>query len=340
MKTLLKWVGAATAVIGLITALSGVVGPLKGWWSAGRQSKALLAVGQKQAELGEYEAAFATYSDLLKTDPGNVAAVHSRLDVAMLWLENFHVSGENDNEIKQKAEGIFQRISPVLEGGLSNEKGYRAADVVAHLGWLNWLKANNTYEDEKVEENFARALAMDPGNVYANAMMGNWLLENHRGPEEAKKYFAIALASGKERPFVRECQLGGMIYSDTPGVLAELIRVANDMRKNGETITDDRRGRVHSYFDAGLGSDEDLREVLTAVPPDEEWATYQWIDRPLTEWAAFSRVDQQFVQASLWEIAGKRDEALKQFRQIQHDPESGDGTLARRISDAVKRLSH
>src|SRR5579864_1000254 len=207
MKTLLKWVGAATAVIGLITALSGVVGPLKGWWSAGRQSKAMLAVGQKQAELGEYEAAFATYSDLLKTDPGNVAAVHSRLDVAMLWLENFHVSGENDNEIKQKAEAIFQRISPVLEGGLLNEKEYRAADVVAHLGWLNLLKANITYEDEKVEENFARALAMDPGNVYANAMMGNWLLENRRGPEEAKKYFAIALASGKERPFVRECQL-------------------------------------------------------------------------------------------------------------------------------------
>jgi hypothetical protein len=340
---LLAWIGVVTAVIGLITGLSEVVGPVKGWWSAGREAKSMLAAGQRQADLGEYEASFNTFSDLLKSSPGNVAASRARLDVAMLWLENFEVSGKDDNEIAQKAGAILDRISPVLAGGLSNDQGYRAADIVAHVGWLNWLEVTDTqqveYED-KVEPNFQRALAMDPDNVYGNAMLGDWLLENNRGLGEAKKYFAKALATGKARAFIRDCQLGALIHNDAPGARGELIRVANDMRKNNEPISDGRRGRVHSYFDAGIGSEEELHEVLTAVPPDQAWETYRWIDRPLTEWAPFAQVQQKFIQASLWEIAGKHDDARQLFLQLQQETKSQHGTLATRIRDAVKRLSH
>jgi len=339
-KKVLGWIGVVTAVIGLITGLSGVVGPLKGWWSAGRQARTMLAAGQKQAELGEYDAAFTTYSDLLKDDPGNIAAVHARLDVAMLWLENFRVMGQNDDEVTQKARALLQRLTPVLESALSGSKEYRAADVVAHLGWLNWLKVNLTYEDENVEDNFRRAIQMEPANVYGNAMMGEWLVQNHGSLEEAKKDFAVALATGKARPFVRECQLGAMIYNETSGVRPELVRVVNDMRKQGEPIADGRRGRVRSLFDPGMGTDEELHEVLTAVPPDEEWETLQWLDRPLGQWTPFTALQRQFIQASLWEIAGKRDDALKLFRQLQQDSKALDGTLPRRIHAAVQRLSH
>ena len=340
-KTILKWIGVVTAVIGLIAGVRGLLGPVGNWWSQGRQVKTMLAAGKSQADLGEYGAAFETYSDLLKNNPSNIDATHARLDVAMLWLENFHVSGQDDKEVTQKAGALLQRISPVLEAGLSNGKGYRAADVVAHLGWLNWLKVNLTYEGEKVEENFERALEMDPANVYANAMMGEWLLENNRSLEEAMKHFRIALQSGKARPFVRECELGSMIYDDAPGVRTELIRVVNDMRKQGETIRDSRRARVHSYYyDPASGSDKDLRETLMAVPPDEGWATYQWVDRPLTEQEPFGQVQRQFIQASLWEIAGKRDDALRLFLQLDHDTQTWDGRLPQRIKAAVKRLSH
>src|SRR5215467_11544482 len=61
-----KWIAGITALIGLITALSGVVGPVKGWWSRGRQAETELKAGQKQAELREYEAAFDTYDQILK----------------------------------------------------------------------------------------------------------------------------------------------------------------------------------------------------------------------------------------------------------------------------------
>lgn len=338
---MLKWIGVVSAVIGLLTALSGVVGPLKGWWTAGRHSNAMLAAGQKQAELGEYPAAFDTYSELLKSDPDNVAAIHSRLDAAMLWIEDFRVSGKDDNEVTQKARDLLNRIAPVLESGLTTGKGYREADVVAHLGWLNLAKVRLTYENANVRENLERALKMDPNNVYANAMMGDWLLLYNFGLEEAKKHFAIAVQSGKARAFVRQCQLESMMEkkNDNLEVRAELIRVANEMRKDDEPLSDSVRGRIHSMYMPGVGSEAELRAVLAAVPADEAWATYRWIDRPLSEWEPFDEFQQRFIQASLDEISGKRDEALQLFRQLENDPRNVPGTRSDRIQTAVKRLA-
>src|SRR5215470_16049138 len=68
-KRLLSWIGVVTAVIGLITGLSGLVGPLKGWWKTGRQSHAMLATAQRQSELGEYSAAMDTLAEILKAKP-------------------------------------------------------------------------------------------------------------------------------------------------------------------------------------------------------------------------------------------------------------------------------
>lgn len=340
-RTGLKWVAGITAIVGLITGLSGVVGPLKGWWAQGRQEKAMLAFGQKQVELGEYATALDTYSEILKMEPNNTAAMRSRLDAAMRWLEDFSVSGENDEEIARQARSIFGRITPILDAGLASGQGYRAADVVAHVGWLNLLRRTITYEEGgQIEENFQRALNMDPSNAYAHAMMGNWLLDNNRSLEEAVKHFDIALRNSQAKPFVRDCQLGAMIYNENPGVLAALIRVANDMRQHGESISEGHRGRIHSNYDPGFVTEEHLREVLTAVPPDEAWATYRWVDQPLKEWAPFNSVDQRFIQASLDEIAGKRENALQIFRQLQSETKTGDNTVARRIRAAVQRLSH
>lgn len=338
-KTGLKWVAAITAIVGLITGLSGVVGPLKGWWTQGRQDSVMLRAAQKQAELGEYAAALDTYADILKDDPRNASATHDRLDAAMLWVENFQVSGETDAEMRQRASAIFARLTPVLDAGLASGQEYRVADVVAHLGMLNWLKKGLIYEDGPVQENYQRALNMDPTNVYANAMIGNWLLLTKRSLDEAKKHFGIALQTGKARPFVRECQLAGMLSDDSPVVREELIRVVNDVRKEGGSIADDHRRRIHAYYDPAVASDDELREILAAVPPDEAWATYQWVDRPFAEVRSFDSIDQRFIQATIYEISGQRAEALQLFRQLQTETKKSDNPLARRIRSAVRRLS-
>ena len=342
-KRLLAWIGVVTAVIGLITGLSGLVGPLKGWWKTGRQSHALLASAQRQEELGEYSAAMDTLAEILKATPSDTQALHTQLDVAMLWIEEIRTPRHNVDDVAPQARTIFDRLTPILEGGLSTAKGYRAADVVAHLGWLNFLKGNITGQNGIVESHLREALRMDPANVYANAMIGEWLLLPPANLEDAKTHFATALKSGEAKPFVRGCQLEGMIYNEEPGVRAELIRVANQMRKDNDPISNDDKGRIHSYFSTTVGTDAELREVVSAAPPDEVWATYEWVSPPAAEASDFNKLEARFIQANIDEVSGKREEALQIYRSLDQElkqrKDSGP-RISQRVRDAVQRLSH
>jgi hypothetical protein len=339
-KRLLAWIGVVTAVIGLITGLSGVVGPLKGWWKQGRQSHAMLASAQRQEELGEYSAAMDTLAEIMKANPSDTQALHTQLDVAMAWIEDIRIPRHALDEVAPQAQIIFARLTPVLEGGLSTAKGYRAADVVAHLGWLNFLISNITGQSGIVESHLREALRMDPENVFANAMIGEWLLLPPANLEDAKVHFATALKSGKAKPFVRGCQLEGMIYNDEPGVRAELIRVANQMRKDNDPISADNKGRIHSYFSTTVGTDAELREVISAVPPDEVWATYQWVSPPLSEASDFNKLEARFIQASIDEVSGKREDALQIYRSLEKEIKDPNVRISQRVQDAVRRLSH
>ena len=339
-KRLLAWIGVVTAVIGLITGLSGIVGPLKGWWKQGRQSHTLLATAQRQEQLGEYSAAMDSLAEILKANPGNTQALHTRLDVAMAWIEDIRIPRHGLDDVAPQARLIFDRLGPVLESGLSTAKGYRAADVVAHLGWLNFLRENITGQGGITESHLREALRIDPENVYANAMIGEWLLLPPANLEEAKTHFATALKSGKAKPFVRGCQLEGMIYNEEPGVRAELIRVANQMRKDNDPISDDDKGRIHSYFSTTIGTDAELREVVSAAPPDEVWATYEWVSPPAAEASDFNKMEARFIQASIDEVSGKREEALQIYRSLGKEIKDPNLRISQRVRDAVRRLSH
>lgn len=338
-KRLLAWIGIVTTVIGLITGLSGLMGPLKGWWHQGRQSHALIVAAQRQSELGEYSAAMDTLAEILRASPGNVKAQHTQLDVAMAWIENMRTPRHDLDAVAPQARVIFDRLTPVLEGGLGNSKDYRAADVVAHLGWLNLLKWRIVGQSGIIEAHLREALRMEPENVFANAMFGEWVLLTHGTLEEAKTHFATALKSGKVKTFVRGCQLEGMIYDDDPGVRAELIRLANQMRKDNDPISDRDKGRIHSYFSTTIGKDSELREVVSAAPPDEVWATYEWVSPPLSEASDFDKLERRFIQANIDEVSGKREEALQSYRSLQQEMKDPNVRIAQRVRDAVRRLS-
>jgi hypothetical protein len=342
-KRLLAWIGVVTAVIGVITGLSGIVGPLKGWWNQGRQSHALLLTAQRQEELGEYSAAMDTLAEILKANPGDTQARHTQLDVAMAWIEDIRIPRHGVDEVAPQARVIFDRLSPVLEGGISTAKGHRAADVVAHLGWLNFLKSNITGQGGIVESHLRESLRMDPENVYANAMIGEWLLLPPANLAEAKTHFATALRSGKAKIFVRGCQLEGMIYNDEAGVRAELIRVANEMRKDNDPISDSDKGRIHGNFSMVVGTNAELREVVSAVPSDEVWATYEWIHPQTADASVSDNWERRFIRANIDEVSGKREEALQIYRSLDKELNARNDTspyVLRRVRDAMQRVSH
>ena len=309
-KNITGWVAGITAVIGLFVSLSGGVQWVKNHWARHTDIRLELAVAEGQTQRAEYEAAVATYQDILKKDSGNPQAADELITATMLWVDNFSVlTGEG-----QSAETIsapkLDAILPVLDAGLARAKGQRAADILAHIGWTHWLNWHIAEREfgPAAEQGFRRALVIDPSNVYANAMLGNWLLQNNGSLREAIGHFDTAVQSGKQRPWVRSMQLGGLIDNEAPQDRAELVKVVNDIRKNNESLGEDEKARILSFaYDLSPGHSAELAEALSAVPPADSWATYQWLDnRPRSE-ANDGRMQQSrrdHIHAKILELSG------------------------------------
>ena len=92
----------------------------------------------------------------------------------------------------------------------SKARGPRKADLLAHLGWADFLRWREGQRQLDPADRYRQALAVDPSNVYAHAMLGHWLLWSSDSVVDANRHFDAALQSGRERPFVRRLQLAGL----------------------------------------------------------------------------------------------------------------------------------
>jgi hypothetical protein len=188
------------------------------------------------------------------------------------------------------------------------------------------------------ERNLRDALSRDPSNVYAHAMLGNWLMQTGGKTEEALGHFRTAVAQNRERPFVREFQIGVLIYPDDAETRVALVQALNDMRRNGETLEPGEKHRALSSFNPTVNNAEELRQSLTAVPPADAWATYLWLDQ---EKSSDQPARRAFIQANLLEIEGKRGEALTAFTQLRGELQrlGMNGRIATYVDSAITRLS-
>ena len=335
----------ATALIGLLLG-SGWMGI--GPWSEYRARQAtideMFATGRTQGDRAEYESAYKTYQGLLKIDPRNRAAMDLQLDAAMRWLEDFHVIAPDGAKAEDLAGAPLAEIMPLLDAGLARTKGQgpRAADILAHSGWAHWLNQHLAQREfgPAAERDLRQALRVDPSNVFAHAMLGNWLMQTGGRTEEALRHFRIAAEQNKERPLVRRMQLGVMIYPRDPETRVALIQVANEMRRNREPIDDRQRRRILTAYSPTVNSAGELKETLSAVPPGDAWATYLWLDEPKTD-ADDQQVQHDFIHASILEIEGKRQEALTAFERLRGELKRRgyNGRIATHVESATARLS-
>ena len=263
----------------------------------------------------------------------------------MLWVENFQVLGDENNDAAKIAAAKLDEIMPVLDAGLAREKGTREADVQAHIGWAHWLNWHIAEREfgPAAEKNLRAALALDGSNVYGNAMLGNWMLQNHGNFAEAVGHLNTAAATGKARPLVRMMQVGGLLRDHERGARAALVKAVNDMRKNNEPLDEDRKERIMGFCYSPYGtSAAELGETLGAVPEDDAWKTYLWLDDSQDGGSRNESQDlaHAFIHAGLLEVGGKRAEALGEFRALQKRlAASPGGTMEDRVDAAVKRLS-
>ena len=342
------WIAASAASLALLVAIPSFIGigPFGEYQTQKSRVHELLNTAQTQINQAEYEPAFRTYEAALKLAPGNRTALDRQVDAAMLWLQNFHVVIEEGQKAEDLAGPPLAQIMSVLDAGLarSGSHGERAADIVAHLGWAHWLNQHIAEKEfgPAAEQDFHRALGIDPANVYANAMLGNWLLQTHGSLDQVLQHFDVALKTNKQRVLVREMELGGMIYNDDPGVRSELIRVADQMRANSEPMNDFYKQRILSNY-SPINSREELTETLSAVPPNNAWATFIWLDdeHPAADEQKQQRIQREFIHASILEIAGKSSDALALFKTLDGElkRQGYNGRISEHVALAIQRLS-
>lgn len=259
----------------------------------------------------------------------------------MLWVEDFHIVAREDQNAADLAAPALDQIIAILDGGLTRTKGSQAADLQAHLGWAHWLNQHIAAREfgSAAEQNFRAALATDPSSVYANAMLGNWMLQNNGSFPEAIRHFNAALATGKARPLVRKLQLGGLLYLDQKGARSELVKAAIDMRKSDEPLGEEQKKRIRGFcFDLPVIDYRELAESLSAAPPDEIWQTYLWLDN-LPQDAQGQGMVHDFLSANLLELSGKKVESLQKYRLLQNQLVNQTGIFKDSVDSAVARLS-
>jgi tetratricopeptide (TPR) repeat protein len=328
----MSWTGRMSALIGLGASLIGGVTWFINHHRATVERQEKMSFAETQAKQGEYQASIQSYSEILKADPLDQPALDEQLTTAMEWVES---SSHFD-------AASLDQVMSILDAGLTRNKNtVRAADILAHIGWTHWLNQKIAEREfgPAAEQNFRTALSADPSNVYANAMLGNWMLQTRKSFSEAIQHLDTAVATGKARPFVRTMQVGGLIDLDEPGSRAEQVKVANDMRKAGEPLDEGYKSRILSFcFNPGTIEHKELVESLSAVPSNEAWQTYLWLDDNAQNDDSHRTVH-EFIQANLLEVSGKRSDALEKYRSLQKTLKSEPGSMKDSVDAAIARLS-
>lgn len=329
----LKVVGAIGAVVSLLLGLNQLTGVVQRFRIHRQEFSEAMASGVQEQRRGDNAAAFRSFKHAAELDPIDRDAQTSEAQAAMLWLETVH---EQQN---QTFTDVANQVLPVFDAALVRAKGSDAGDLLAHIAWANYLKyRDGLREGIDVDENLKAALAADPNNVYAHAMSGSWILSQGGDVKSAESHFSAALATGRVRPYVRALQVGALTDGDSVEKDAAALRVANDMRKSGETIDPSSRRRIFwNNFSSQFHSRNRLASSLSVLSPQDTEATYDWLDdRSADDVKKWSRA---FVMANLSEVLGRRAEALAQYKALQAQVRNTDSSLGPDVDAAVARLS-
>jgi hypothetical protein len=331
----LKVIGAISAAISFFLALNQVTGLVQNFRIHHGEFRQAMQAGEEAENRQDYRAAFDSFKHATDLDPIDRKAQARQTEAAMRWLEN--VSQTPEHSFTDTANLLL----PVFDKGLVKAKGQAAADILAHIGWANYLRyREGMREGVTVEENYRMALEKDPANPYAHAMWGFWILGHSGKLDAANQHFSAALASGREKDYVRSLQLGALQNSQEDETDAALIRAANDMRKNGEPMSDQQRGSIlWDTISVRIKDHKRLVWILSVIPVEEMQVTFDWLNARDAGSSDEKKINGRFIAANLREIAGDSPQALTLYRSLQKDLKGTSYVLAAQVEEAIKRLS-
>jgi TIR domain-containing protein len=314
----------------------------------------LVKEGLSIPDTGTFEDGWKSLEKARSLAPMSREVLDAEERLAMEWVRRNGLGYWTSGQLQQ----ILDTTLPVLERGEKEASGARRADLIAHLGWTEYLGGLAGLDGRShAIDDFRRALDLDSGNVYAHAMWGFEILRGLGGEPEAidaaRLHFAAALASGREREYVRLVEISAFLrtytqmWSRKPGLEIEAVRVMNDMRVKGEPRpTDSLKRKFWTVYHFEAVSADNLESLRPALPAADHLATFRWAfpENELSENEGPSRFNYYFVLAQLQEQAGDRAGAVASYRKVV-DESSGKnsgsraGSMHDRASAGLKRLS-
>jgi len=334
LPTLLKWVGYLTAIFSLCATVAGFAKYLYSRNETAKTTNALLATETEEKKAGDYSAGWQTLEKAKQLDPNSDRVRMAQNELAMAWLENVHL------QESQKFSDVTDKLEPVLLRAVASAKpGPEQADLRAHVGWAYFLETRDGRGDLDPAKAYQEAVAEDGNNPYAQAMWGHWILWQHCDQiSEAKQHFTAALAAAREGEYVRRLELNALLNCHNREADLEVIRVANDMRKEGYRPDDRERGHILDIYPQEFTPrSADTLLFVNAVPAAEHVATFRWLfpDLPSDENARATRI---YYLAELQEAAGQREEALSNYKMAVGQM-SRFSTFKEAAAAGVKRVS-
>jgi hypothetical protein len=333
----LKCVGTVSAVISLFLGAVQVKNVVGKWRSGEAAAKELLAAADLKLATRDYEQAWALASQAVDSYPSFAPAKAKQLDVAMVWLRDVTVSGGTQDP---SFSAVSDKVTPVLLRAASRTQGKEKADVLAHLGWLTFLKWRDGERNLAVAQPYQQALAIDPGNLYANLMLAHWLLYPGGGGgtlADARLHFDAALKTAttkEERQFVRSWQMVALLNRDER-FAPELVRVSAAMAADGDTLSAKERSRV-LWLVYTLPRWRGLDHLTDSVTLAQQREAFPWLNHGFD-----GDRDPLYgaVSARLTELSGDTAGAVQQYKAILKESPALSPPGRDYLTHAIQRLS-
>ena len=316
----LKWIGGVITVISLLTGTVTLAGYYQDWRERRDAVADLVDAADWLIKAKNYSQAWQMYEEALTLNPSSEKVFLGQLKLAQIWLRDFVTNKDKVNE-------TIDRITAILYRGLRSADSDEKATILAHVGKGQSIRKENrlpVFVD--VDTVFQEALRASPENVYANAMLGYWILLKRGVSTEdialAQSKFAVALKNQDKRAYVHRLQFSSLVdhsYGRDDNVeqaaLKVLLRESFAMMKKGEPKP--YKLHRHKILDAyGLtGRAEHVEASIGFMPPEDHLAVYEWLqDGDDSRKKMLAQA--QYLKARLTEALGRKKEALAQYQSL------------------------
>jgi tetratricopeptide (TPR) repeat protein len=229
-------------------------------------------------------------------------------------------------------------------------EGNESAEILAHICWAQAIRVKNHMPAViDVDAVFEEALGASPQNVYANAMLGHWILMRRgvtvKDIASAQSKFAIAVKNRDKRAFARTLQFSSLVshsYGRDDEVeraaLGALLRESFSMMKNNEPKPAEnfRRKILNAY--GTMGRAEHIEASVGMMPPADHLAVHAWLMDGLDYPRPRALAQAKYLRARLMEELGKKAEALEFYQSLLKEPNTAK-QLDDWVNKAIGRLS-